>query len=193
MKHLIFLLSILTFNLSYSQIVSDKIIKTSGESQVLFSKTNAFLNEFLPNHKVISTEDNKLIHISDRFTKTVSANTWNVEYTFYYTVKFYHKNDSVKVVYTLQPQSKSLRAYQNSSGTTLNAIAGTRPIYNEYNENNSSYENIDVSGNFPGFWSCGYGREKFEEVCRNVKSKPEELFSNYIEYMSKNTNTEDGW
>ena len=192
MKKFLLFIGIILYTVTYSQVSNDTIIKSTGTNVELFSKTNMYINEVLPEHKNISIENDKFIYISDKFVKTVKASTWNIDYTFYFTVKFYHKNDSIKIVYTLESESKSTKVYQNSSGTTLSVISGSRPMYTELNEKNSAYKNIDVTKEFPGYMKCGYGREKYEDVCLEILNTSKDFFNDYVKYISK-TKVNEGW
>lgn len=196
MKEIILTVSLvlLTF-IGFSQATTDVVIENlEGTKSELYTKTKMYISEnMVGSNLVVSDEDNGVIVITNTFIQSVKSSTWNIDHTFLYRVKFYHKDGKVRCVIELTTLSESLVAYQNATGTTLGVISGSAPIYKEYTEKNSAYRRLDMTGEFPGLMKCGFGKNKFYEMVDAVMSKPKNVITQYSGYMKTNQIGVSNW
>ena len=168
------------------QDISSVVIKKPGNTKnFLHERTRMFVKEHLTGSVVILDDTTKgQVIISNILIHTVPTMSWNIEYTFKYSIKFLHRNDSVKFIFDLNPVSLGVRSYQNATGTTLSVISGSGPMYKEYTDKNSIYRNVDVTKEFPGMWKCGYGSEKFYIMSQEVRETQKGIISKYNSYLN---------
>ena len=187
---LIIILSVINVS---SQVNTDKVIdNVTGSKSELYTKTKMFIVDKIDGDIIMDNEIDGAIYANGKFVYSVKASTWNVEHTFTYKVKFYHKDNKVRYVFELITLSESVLAYQNSTGTLMSSLSGGQQ-YKPMTDKNSSYKRIDVNSDFPGMMKCGFGKNKFYEMSDKVMKTPSQILQEYIEYINTENIQLDDW